>query len=137
MKKTCKVLSVLIITLAIAFACTTVFAGGIDTTVLDTMKGNANIGAAGTTLGNIGNKVLTIITTVGMVASVIIIAVLGIKYMIGSTEEKAEYKKALMPFIVGAILLFGASAIGKAIVGFGTSIVDEPQQQQQNPPAQP
>ena len=33
--------------------------------------------------------------------------VLGIKYMVGSVEEKAEYKKTIIPMIVGMIILVG------------------------------
>ena len=44
--------------------------------------------------------------------------VLGIKYMVGSAEEKASYKKTMMPYIVGAILLFGATTVATAIFEF-------------------
>ena len=37
--------------------------------------------------------------------------ILGIKYMIGSVEEKAEYKKTMMPYIIGTTILFAASTI--------------------------
>ena len=46
-----------------------------------------------------------------MVLAVGIIFVIGIKYMMGSAEEKADYKKSMIPYIVGAVLLFSASAI--------------------------
>lgn len=62
-----------------------------------------------------GNKILTVITTIGIVISVVMLIVLGIKYMIGSTEEKAEYKKSLMPYVIGAGILFAASSIAQII----------------------
>lgn len=34
--------------------------------------------------------------------------ILGIKYMMGSIEERASYKKSMLPYFIGAILLFGA-----------------------------
>ena len=46
------------------------------------------------------------------------LVVIGIKYMMGSAEEKAEYKKTLMPYIIGAALVFAASAIAGIIYGF-------------------
>ena len=64
----------------------------------------------------IGSKVLSIITTIGIVVSVVVIAGLGIKYITGSAEEKAEYKKSLLPLLVGMILLLGASSIAKFLV---------------------
>ena len=46
----------------------------------------------------------------------------GIKYMMGSASEKAEYKKTMIPYLVGAILIFGASAITKVVVQLGSGI---------------
>ena len=45
------------------------------------------------------------IKTLGIVISVITLVVLGIKYMTGSIEEKAEYKKTMIPYLVGVVLL--------------------------------
>ena len=36
---------------------------------------------------------------------------LGMKYMVGSVEEKAEYKKTMLPIVVGMILLVCTSTI--------------------------
>lgn len=67
------------------------------------------------TVTTVGNQIVGIIRTVGIIISVIVIMVIGIKYMIGSAEEKAEYKKVMIPYLVGAILLFGASVFAQAI----------------------
>ena len=66
-----------------------------------------------------------IITTVGIVVSVVVLVVLGIKYMIGSAEEKAEYKKTMIPYIIGAILVFAASAIASIVMGISKNIKAE------------
>ena len=52
---------------------------------------------------------------IGIIAGVAIIAIFGIKYMMGSLEEKAEYKKTMIPFIVGAVVLMLAPQIAKFI----------------------
>lgn len=31
--------------------------------------------------------------------------------MLGSIEEKAQYKKTLLPYLIGAIFVFGATTI--------------------------
>ncbi len=59
-------------------------------------------------------SIMNIVAIVGSGIAVIALIVLGIKYMMGSVEEKAEYKKTLMPYVIGALMVFGASAI----VGF-------------------
>lgn len=63
----------------------------------------------------IGSSIAGIIQVVGIITSVIVLMVLGIKYMMGSAEEKAEYKKTFIPYIVGAIILFAATAFAKTI----------------------
>lgn len=73
-------------------------------------------GATG--IQTVGKKIVGILQTVGIVLSVIILIVLGIKYMMGSAEEKADYKKSMMPYIVGAALIFSASAFAQVIYGF-------------------
>lgn len=71
---------------------------------------------------NVGNSIIGILQVVGIVLSVVVLIVLGIKYMMGSAEEKAEYKKTMMPYIVGAALIFAASALAQVIYQFFTGI---------------
>lgn len=73
---------------------------------------------------NISNQIIGIITTIGVVVAVIVLLVLGIKYMMGSASEKAEYKKTMIPYLVGAILIFGASTITKVVVALGAGLQD-------------
>ncbi|MCI8412449.1 MAG: hypothetical protein HFJ40_08570 [Clostridia bacterium] len=58
-------------------------------------------------LENIGNIIIGTVRTVGSLISVIVLIILGIKYIMGSAEEKAEYKKTMMPYVIGALLVFG------------------------------
>lgn len=57
-------------------------------------------------LGKIGNTIIGFIQGIGSIASVAVLGILGIKYMIGSAEERAEYKKSLRPYIIGAVMVF-------------------------------
>lgn len=75
-----------------------------------------------TAIENLGNQAITIVSTIGSVAAVIVLIVLGLKYMMGSTEEKAEYKKTLMPYVIGAILVFAASAIAGVVFSIGNGL---------------
>ena len=122
MKKTIKLVSMLLLITVISMTLTTVVnATGIDAANLaNQLKGNSS-SAQGDVM-NIGNQIIGIITTVGVVVAVIILLVLGIKYMMGSASEKAEYKKTMIPYLVGAILIFGASAITKVVVGLAQGI---------------
>ena len=70
----------------------------------------------------IGNKAITVVTTVGATLSVIVLIVLGIKYMMGSVDEKAEYKKSLMPYMIGCIFVFMATVIATVIYDIMTTL---------------
>lgn len=59
--------------------------------------------------------ILGTINTIGIVISVIVLMVMGIKYITGSVEEKAEYKKMMLPYLIGALLLFSATTIPNLI----------------------
>ena len=39
------------------------------------------------------------------------IAIIGVKYMFGSVEQKAEYKSSLIPWLIGAAMVFGITRI--------------------------
>ena len=78
------------------------------------VTGDASTDTTG--IQNIGNQIVTIISTIGSIVSVIVLVVLGIKYMMGSVEERAEYKKAMTPYLVGAVMLFAITNILAIIV---------------------
>ena len=111
MKKTVKLISILLFVAMISISLTTVVsASGIDAANLaNQLKGNTS--AAQGDVMNIGNQIIGIITTVGVVVAVVILLVLGIKYMMGSASEKAEYKKTMIPYLIGCILIFCISTI--------------------------
>lgn len=60
-------------------------------------------------------KVLAVINVVGIIISVLVLAGLGIKFMLGSVEEKATYKKDFIPYLVGAFMLAAATSLPNVI----------------------
>lgn len=58
-----------------------------------------------------GGSVAGVVQIVGTIVSVGTMAVIGIRYMVASVDEKAEYKERMFPYLIGATLLFGASNI--------------------------
>lgn len=101
MKKIVRVLIFMIVIILCIFNCTY----GFTLNQLDGTGGNTNA------IEEAGNGILSIVSTVGSAISIIAIIALGIKYMLGSVEEKAEYKKTLMPYFIGAIFVFGATTV--------------------------
>lgn len=68
----------------------------------------------------IGN-ILGVINVIGIVSSVIILMIIGMKYMFGSVEEKAEYKKTMSMYLLGTLILFSASTLPNIIYKFATA----------------
>lgn len=83
----------------------------------------ANSTATGTNeVKDFGQNIMGVVQTAGVVIAVVILMVLGIKYMMGSAEEKAEYKKTMIPYLVGAILIFAASTVANVVYQFATGL---------------
>lgn len=59
----------------------------------------------------IGNVIVWLVRTVGESIAVIMLMVIGIKYVLGSVEEKAEYKQSMWPYVLGAVLIFAGAAL--------------------------
>ena len=112
MKKTMKIVSTLLLLVMLCM---------IGTQVLATTGGYIDPGQltgtepSGTDIKGVGNTIIGIIQAVGSIIAVIVLLILGIKYMMGSAEEKAEYKKTMLPYLIGAVILLLASNIVGAI----------------------
>ena len=55
--------------------------------------------------------VLGIIRNISAVVAVISLMVIGLKYIFGSVEEKANYKQTLLPYVIGAVLAVTSTTI--------------------------
>ena len=106
MKKISKVLIMIIIILTIVFGfVSTVYAlNPLIEKVDEAASGNDEV-------AGMGGKIVGIVQTVGTVIAVAILVVLGIKYVMGSAEEKANYKKSMIPYLIGAVLVFATTNI--------------------------
>lgn len=56
-------------------------------------------------------KIIVLLRNFSIIAGVILIIVLGVKYMMGSVEQKSDYQKSFVPLIIGIILVIGATSI--------------------------
>lgn len=72
-------------------------------------------GANTSDVQRISNKVLGVIQWVSILLGVIVIAVIGIKFMMGSVEEKSQYKKSMIPLVIGIIVVMGTTTITKTL----------------------
>ena len=80
---------------------------------VDSSASSANVDTS--KINTTAGKVIKLIRNVAAIAAVVILSILGIKYMIGSTEERAEYKKSFIPLIVGVIVVVSAASIASLL----------------------
>lgn len=123
MKKSIKVISTLLLAIMlVASIATTAFAAvNLNTTISNIENQNLNGNADGP-ITKVGGNIVNIIQIVGIVIAVIVLLVIGIKYMIGSASEKAEYKKTMIPYVVGAVLVFAGTSLVKVIYSLATAV---------------
>lgn len=107
----------LIIFLAILlFICTISNVVMAATKTLDQTIQSATLSeSAASEFQDIGNKIFGVVQVAGIICSVGVLMILGIKYMTGSVEEKAEYKKTFGKYIVGAVLVFAIPSLAKLV----------------------
>ena len=119
MKQKNKLLTILSILLMSIFLISTTCFG---TLVDDFDKNITSDGNDTKDLKDIGEKVLGIIKVVGIIISVAMLMVIGVKYMMGSAEERAGYKKTMFPYAIGAVLIFASTQLADAIYSWAINI---------------
>ena len=119
MKKTCKIIVILAIIVSILAIGVMSYASN-PSEILGKLNGEATVATG--KIQDMGNSIIAVVRIVGIVVAVVILLVLGIKYMMGSAEEKAEYKKTMIPYIVGAILIFASTAIVGVVYDMASSL---------------
>ena len=67
-------------------------------------------------LNNASDKIYNILLILGTVIAVIVGSILGIQFITGSVEQKGKVKEALIPFVIGCVVIFGAFGIWKLVI---------------------
>lgn len=101
-KNMLKTLFFIVILLTIILLCNTCFAsaGQIDVNSINITESKID------ELKPLLQNILGFVQVLGSAVSVIIIVVIGIKYMWSSAEEKFEIKQTVIYYFIGAVLLF-------------------------------
>lgn len=95
-----------------------------DTTGLGELDNYAGDGGSSENFDKIVNNVISIIQVVASVVSVATLVAIGIKYMMSGINERANYKKTMLPYIIGAILVFATSNIVAVIYDLSKKMVN-------------
>lgn len=115
--KKCFIIIILVITTIMINSCLSYATGTIKEDLGDLSSYEGTVENSERFLAKVG-IVLGIIQAVGMIVAVAIIGVVGIKYMIGSIDEKAEYKKTAIAYVIGAIFVFSITTVPEIIYQF-------------------
>ena len=111
MKKSVKIISTLLMIAMIITISTSVFADKVGDVEIPSGSDQLQGTEVRTKIGN----AITTLRNLSLILAVIVLIILGIKYMMGSVEEKAEYKKSFIPLVVGIIVVVAAVQIAQFI----------------------
>lgn len=111
--KSVKILSFILTALIVIAMATSVFA---DNWIIDDIS--AKESDASKSFEGAASMILGVVQVIAIAVAIIMLIVLAIKYISSAPNEKAEIKKHAVIYIVGAVILFGASGILQLIKTF-------------------
>lgn len=72
-------------------------------------NGYEDLQESSTAIGNV-------LMIIGMGIAIVIAGILGIQFMLGSVEQRAQVKDKAIPFLIGCLVVFGAFGIWKMVI---------------------
>ena len=119
MKK--KVVKIFLISMFMIITLVQPLAFAVDTGLGDLDAYGGGSSGESTKLKGMTEQILGIIQVVGTVVAVVMLIVIGIKYMTGSIEEKADYKKSMIPYLIGVFIFFALTQLLAIVIGIAES----------------
>ncbi len=113
-----KIVSIILIAAIVISVANSVLANGV---FLDASEFDAVSGQAGevTNLANAAaGTVASVLRVAGVCIAVVMLLTIAMKYMISSAGDRADLKKHAVAYVVGAVVLFGATNIIAALIDF-------------------
>ena len=93
------------------FATSSLFAVGVPTTDSLTKVSNGAVVSGSTDVIDAAKGVWNTAATIIQILAVAAVVFAGVRYMFASADAKADIKKQTVILIIGAVLVFGATAI--------------------------
>lgn len=91
---------------------------------METINNQVNATASGNatdSVKSVAGSIVTIAKVICAGVAVAMLTILGIKYMSSAPSEKADIKKHAVPYVVGAVIMFGCTGILSIIEQFAAS----------------
>lgn len=123
MKKIAKFLSIILILIfcismsITAFAATGQFLNPSEFDEVDKAKGVTKL------VNNAAETTISVLRIAGVTIAVVMLLAVAMKYMLSSAGDRADIKKHAIAYVVGAVVLFGATNIIAAIISFTDTVV--------------
>lgn len=109
-----KIISIVLMVCMMFTICNTSFAGAVSSFKGTDMTGHDG----GEKIVKIISVILAVVRTIGVGIAVIMLMIIGCKYMLASAGERAEIKKYAITYVTGAIILFASAGILSIIQNF-------------------
>ena len=118
MKKSIKIFLTAILSVMLLFTCAqpVVFADDVSTITSSITKDKIGDTSGATT---IASNIVSWIWIISIIVAVVVLMYTGLKFIVGSTQEKAEYKKSLIPIVIGVAILVFAITIVNVLFSLG------------------
>ena len=95
-----------------------------EASMSENFKGSLEeMGDAKNSAQKILSSILEVIRLIGASIAIIILIVIACKYIIASAGDRADIKKYAINYVIGALILFGASGIASILQSFVNSAV--------------
>lgn len=122
MNKTLKIAMIIAMMIAVIFTFSDIIFAATDATgVIGGINPEVDKAGDYSGLQNMATRVISLIQVASIILAVILIAVFGFKFIMGSANEKADYQKSFIPLIVGLVVVFAATSIAKLIMTVANS----------------
>ena len=127
-KKTFKILIVIMFVMILLFSFSSVVnASGFDFSgkIQGYLENPSVAGTAASSVGNVAGTVVGVIQVIGTGIAIIMLTVLAMKYMISAPGDRAEIKKHAVVYVIGAVVLSGASGLLGIIYNFAQNDISQ------------
>ena len=79
-------------------------------------KADGSIGVNKDKIKEASDDIYNILTSIGMIITVVVGVILGIIYMMASAVDKAKVKETIIPYLIGSVVIFVAFGICKIAI---------------------
>ena len=103
-----------------------VFSASTDIySTITNLAGSSKDSSAVSSVNNMAGAIISMAKVICAGVAIIMLTVIAMKYMLAAPSEKADIKKHAVVYVVGAIVMFAATAILQIIQNFAVTALPE------------